>query len=358
MISVRSRCFLLFGAATQVAICGALAWMSLPISSALSENAMDSYSLEALGLDRSFGLWSLPEAPKLDRRKVDLGRRLFHDPKLSGTGTVSCASCHDLDAGGDDGRHKSIGVTGKRTRRNSPTIFNVGLHSSWFWDGRAASLEDQIDGPINDPDEMGSSWTHIVKTVKSSRDYAELFDAAYSGKIDQSTIKNAIAIFEKSLVTPGSPFDRYLKGDRSAIRHDAVAGYRLFKSLGCISCHQGTLLGGNLFQKIGVFRRYSSLNGSVSESKKDFGRFHVTGDEADRYLFKVPSLRNVALTAPYLHDGSAATLEEVVRLMAYYQLGRNLTDDEIAYLVAFLKSLTGPAALSSMGKEARNDQTN
>ena len=341
-----------------LAICGVLACVLLPIRAANAESVKNSVSLKALGFDRGFGLWPLPDPPKLDSRKVDLGRRLFHDPKLSGTGTISCASCHDLKSGGDDGQIKSIGVTGKPTLRNSPTVFNTALHSTWFWDGRAVSLEDQIDGPIHHPDEMGSNWPHIVKTIRSSRDYVKSFDAVYSGKIDQSTIKNAIATFEKSLVTPDSPLDRYLKGNRSAMSPRAVAGFGRFRALGCISCHQGTLLGGNLFQKIGIFRKFGLFGKRPQAQTADNGRYRVTKDEADRHLLKVPSLRNVALTAPYFHDGSAATLEAAIELMAYYQLGRTLSDEEIKDLVAFLESLTGRINLSSIGKEIPNGQTN
>ncbi|MGI9387935.1 MAG: cytochrome-c peroxidase [Methyloligellaceae bacterium] len=339
-----------------VPLCVAVSIFAAP-SSALGDTATYVDALDTLMLDRSFGLWPLPEAPKLDSRKVELGKRLFHDPILSSTGDVSCASCHDLKSGGDDGRAKSIGATGQPTRRNSPTVYNVSLHSSWFWDGRAESLEDQIDGPITHPDEMGSAWPDIVKRLKSSPQYTRLFRDAYGGDITPATIKNAIATFERTLVTPDSPFDRYLKGDLAALPKDAVTGLNLFKTLGCISCHQGALLGGNLFQKIGIFRKFGLLNRRAKGGAQDFGRYDVTKDDADRYFFKVPSLRNVALTAPYLHDGSAATLEEAVAMMAYYQLGRNLTSGETASLVAFLKSLTASAALSASGKEARNAQS-
>lgn len=281
----------------------------------------------------------LPDIGELDTAKVSLGRRLFHEPKLSANGAVACSTCHNLSAGGDDDLQRSLGVTGNETAVNTPTVYNTALHFAWFWDGRAASLEEQIDGPIHHPDEMGSDWESNVDRIKADTTYRADFRKSYRGEISERTIKDAIATFERSLITPNSRFDRHLKGEEEAMTAEEVRGYDLFQSLGCPSCHQGPLLGANLYQRLGIFEDYFVDRGGQRVS--DFGRFNVTGVEEDRFYFKVPSLRNVALTAPYFHDGSAASLEEAVAAMAFYQLGRSLDADEIALVAAFLKTLTG-----------------
>ncbi|MGQ0656070.1 MAG: cytochrome-c peroxidase [Betaproteobacteria bacterium] len=275
----------------------------------------------------------IPRSLALDARKVVLGRRLFHDPRLSRDDSVACASCHDLAKGGADGRDRSVGIGGQRTGRNSPTVFNAVFSFVQFWDGRAASLEDQIDGPLNNPAEMGSSWPAVVAKLAQDPQYVAAFRGLYGG-IDAAHIKNAIAEFERSLITPRSRFDRHLEGERGALSAAELKGYQLFKSYGCIACHQGVNVGGNMYQRLGV----AQAPGGGSE---DPGRMKITGQAEDRFVFKVPGLRNVALTAPYFHDGSVQTLEEAVVLMGRYQLGVVIPAADVALIAAFLHTLTG-----------------
>ncbi len=279
----------------------------------------------------------LPEV-QLDPTKVDLGRRLFHDTRLSRDNTLSCASCHNLAIGGVDRQRVSIGVSGAQGLINAPTVLNSGFNFSQFWDGRAASLEDQVDGPLQAPIEMGSQWPDVIATLRQDPDYPGVFTALYPDGIQRHTIKDAIATFERSLVTP-SRFDRYLRGDTRAISADEKQGYTLFKTYGCIACHQGTNIGGNMYQYFGVMGNYFQDRGNITTV--DYGRYNVTGKEQDRFKFKVPSLRNVALTPPYFHDGAAKTLPEAVMVMAKYQLGRILPEQDLRLIVTFLESLTG-----------------
>lgn len=275
----------------------------------------------------------------LDPAKVALGQALFNDERLSHDNTVSCATCHALATAGCDRRATSLGIDGQQGSINAPTVLNSGNNFKQFWDGRASTLEDQIDGPVQAANEMGSTWPEVLAKLNKSRDYLASFDALYSDGIQPKNVKDAIAAFERSLITPGSKFDGYLRGEPDALDAEEVKGYTVFKSYGCISCHQGVNVGGNMFQTFGVMADYFADRGHVT--KTDLGRYNVTGDEADRYVFKVPSLRNVELTAPYFHDGSAATLEQAVQVMGKYQLGRHLSDEETACIVKFLKSLTG-----------------
>ncbi len=275
----------------------------------------------------------------LEPTKVALGRKLFHDTRLSRNDQISCASCHNLQTGGADGRPRSIGINGSVGIINAPTVFNTAFNFSQFWDGRAATLEEQVDEPVQRPDEMGSNWEDVVRTLKRSPDYVQAFRQIYANEIRREYIGDAIASFERSLVTPNSRFDRYLRHEVNGLTPREEEGYRLFQSLGCSSCHQGINLGGNMYQKVGVMAPYFEDRGHIT--KADLGRFNVTGDEQDRYMFKVPTLRNVALTAPYFHDGTAATLDSAVRMMARYQLGRKLSQDEVDLIVDFLKTLTG-----------------
>ena len=277
---------------------------------------------------------------KLDPAKVALGEQLFNDPILSHNNKISCASCHSLTSGGGaDQLVHSIGIDGKQGEINAPTVFNAGLNFVQFWDGRAATLEEQIDGPVQNPSEMGSSWPEALQKLRSSAFYVDGFAVIYGDGIQSANVRDAIATFERSLITPNSRFDRYLRGQEDALNSEALEGYRLFKDYGCASCHQGAGAGGNLFEKFGVMNNYFAQRGNIT--KADFGRFNVTKNEADKYVFKVPSLRNVALTGPYFHDGSAATLEEAVRIMSLYQLGRTLTPEETNSIVKFLRSLSG-----------------
>jgi cytochrome c peroxidase len=281
----------------------------------------------------------LPLSVNVDPRKVELGRRLFLEPRLSDDNTVSCAHCHPLDHAGVDGLPRSIGVRGSMSDFNAPSVFNSGLAFAQFWDGRAATLEEQVDGPVNNPAELASNWPQIIGKLTHDDRYREAFQQIYAAGMTADNIKDAIATFERSLITPDSRFDRYLRGDDAALDETEKAGYRLFKDYGCSSCHQGRLAGGNLYQKLGVVNTYFDERKQAKTA--DLGRFNVTGREADKFKFKVPGLRNVALTAPYLHDGSVETLERVVWLMGYHQLGRRISGEDIDRIVAFLKTLTG-----------------
>lgn len=281
----------------------------------------------------------LPLAMPLDNRKVELGRRLFHDAKLSGDGSVSCASCHKLDGGGVDRLARSRGIGGKEGGINAPTVFNSGFNFRQLWNGRVATLEEQVDGPLQHPAEMGATWPQAIATLSKDTSYRTEFAAIYRDGIQPHNIRDAIATFERSLVTPNSRFDRFLRGDRSALNEEEQAGYRLFKQLGCTTCHQGVNIGGNMYHKLGIMEDYFTVRGNISEA--DLGRFSITQREEDRYSFKVPTLRNIALTSPYLHDGSVKTLEDVVQVMVRYQLGEQIETDELKKVVAFLHTLTG-----------------
>jgi cytochrome c peroxidase len=281
----------------------------------------------------------LPRDLNVNPAKVDLGNRLFHDRRLSRTGQVACASCHNLQTAGVDGQRVSRGVDNRTGTRNAPTVFNAALNFRQFWDGRAATLEDQAAGPLLNPIEMGSTWPQILDVLTNDADYVRDFDAAYRDGITATNVLNAIAAFERTLLTPDAPFDAYLRGEPSALSPAAQAGWRLFRTRGCIACHQGVNLGGNLYHNFGVMGDF--LGDKSRASDTDQGRYHITGRPEDRHLFKVPSLRNVARTAPYFHDGSTPTLPEAVRVMARFQLGIDLTQAETGQIVAFLESLTG-----------------
>jgi cytochrome c peroxidase len=281
----------------------------------------------------------IPLEIRLDQRKVALGQRLFNDTRLSHDNTISCASCHNLSRGGEDGLPRSIGIAGAEGGINAPTVFNSGFNFRQFWDGRAATLEDQIDGPVQHPKEMGASWPEVIAALEKDGGYREEFAALYGTGIRRETVKDAIATFERSLITPNAKFDRFLRGEKNALDGDEYAGYQLFKELGCISCHQGMNVGGNMYEKLGLVENYFAQRGNVQEV--DFGRYNLTGKPEHLYEFRVPSLRNVALTAPYFHDASASTLEQAVAIMGKYQLGVELKDAEIALLVKFLNTLTG-----------------
>jgi cytochrome c peroxidase len=285
----------------------------------------------------------LPEGLTIDPHKVALGDRLFHETRLSKDNTISCASCHDLTQGGDDGQVVSKGVGGALGTLNSPTVLNSGFNFRQFWDGRAATLEDQVDGPLLHPAEMASSWPAVLDFLKADAAYTKSFRDTYPDGITQASVKDAIATFERSLVTPNSRFDRWLRGDSKALTADEQQGFHLFVDTGCVTCHQGVNVGGNLFEVLGRSADYFKDRGS--EKPADLGRFNVTGVDADKHKFKVPTLRNVELTAPYLHDGSAATLKDAVEVMAKYQIGRELQPHEVDLLVAFLKTLTGENAI-------------
>ncbi len=279
----------------------------------------------------------IPESVKVHEAKAALGEKLYHDPLLSGDGTVSCATCHDLKKGGTDRLPTSKGIKGQLGGVNSPTVFNSGNNFVQFWDGRAKDLAEQALGPVENPVEMGAKWVDVEKKVATQKAYKPLFDELYGGSITKANIADAIAEFEKTLVTPNSRFDKFLKGDAKALTALEKKGWDLFQEKGCNACHNGPYLGGNSYQPMS--EDYFTDRGNVTQN--DYGRYNVTKDEADKYMFKVPMLRNVALTAPYFHDGQVKTLEQAVKLMAKYQLGEDLKPQETQAIVAFLKSLTG-----------------
>ncbi|MES0371860.1 MAG: cytochrome-c peroxidase [Mariprofundaceae bacterium] len=281
----------------------------------------------------------IPQTVQVDARKVDLGDRLFHDERLSGDNSISCAHCHALDQGGVDGTRHSFGVEGREGPINSPTVYNSGLNFVQFWDGRAATLEDQVEGPVHAGKEMDSNWQQVIKKLSADKRYPRDFKGIYKDGMTSENIKNAIAEFERSLNTPNSRFDRYLRGEDDAISDDEKTGYVLFKDYGCVACHQGANVGGNMYQTFGVMGDYFKDRGSVT--KVDYGRYNVTGNEEERYLFKVPSLRMVTLTAPYFHDGSEEKLEDAIKVMAKYQLGRKIPDEDIGLMIQFLHTLAG-----------------
>lgn len=267
--------------------------------------------------------------------KVELGKKLWFDPRLSMSGFISCNSCHNLSTGGSDNLPTSIGHNWQEGPINSPTVLNSSLNVAQFWDGRAANLQEQAGGPIANPMEMASTHVLAVDVINSIPQYREEFAKVYgNAEVTIDNITDAIAVFEETLVTPNSRFDQWLKGDDNAITEQELAGYNTFKSIGCVACHNGPAAGGTSFQRMGVVEPYQTTNPAE-------GRAAVTGKDADRFTFKVPTLRNVELTYPYFHDGAYWTLEEATDVMARLQLGRQLEDEEISNVVAFLKTLTG-----------------
>jgi cytochrome c peroxidase len=287
----------------------------------------------------------IPSVLPLNERKIVLGGRLFHDRRLSRDGSVACASCHDLGKGGVDGLTQSVGIGGRRGDFNAPTVFNSGFNFRQFWNGRAATLEDQIDGPVQNPKEMGSSWSEVVGKLSRDAAYEAEFKAVYGTPIEPSSVKDAIAEFERSLVTPNSRFDKFLRGERGALTVDELKGYQLFKRYGCIACHQGVNVGGNLYERLGVMSPYFDDTAEIAAAS--LGRMALTGKPEDIHIFKVPSLRNVALTAPYFHDGSVPTLERAVTIMGQFQLGVSIPPADVALIVQFLGTLTGEHAGAS-----------
>jgi len=268
--------------------------------------------------------------------QIRLGFMLFNDPKLSSDGQTSCQSCHDLKSNGAETTRVSTSVNGTGTR-NSPTVFNVSLNTRFFWDGRAVNLANQIDGPIHDPLEMNNTWENITQYVADTPKYQAYFYQLYNNKITADNIKLALISFMETLNTPDAPFDLYLQGNLSAISDTAKIGWHKFQKLGCIVCHQDRNIGGNLFQRFGNISDEQSL-----DTETDTGRFAVTGNPRDKFVFRVASLRNVAKTAPYFHDGRAETLEDAITIMAKKQLGQELDAPTIVELSAFLSSLTAP----------------
>jgi cytochrome c peroxidase len=280
---------------------------------------------------------------ELDRKLVALGDRLFHDNRLSQDNSLSCAGCHQLSSGGTDKRPRSIGVGGVIGGIKAPTVYNSSLNLAQFWDGRADSLEEQASGPVHSLVEMNSSWPEVISKLSRDSSMVEMFDELFIDGITGDNIATAIATFERTLVTVNSRFDRWLRGESNILKPQELRGYRLFKRYGCVSCHQGANVGGNMYGYMGAMGDYfKDRKGELTEA--DYGRYNFTGREEDKHYFKVPSLRLAAVNPPYFHDGSKQTLNEAVRVMGQYQLGRLIPEEDIEDIVAFLQTLVGKHA--------------
>ncbi len=279
-----------------------------------------------------------PATTSLD--EAQLGDLLFHDKRLSADNTISCSSCHSLTREGIDHLPSAIGIGGIRGPIKTPTVYNSSFNFVQFWDGRAASLEVQAAGPVHNPIEMASDWDQVIGKLELDEELQRRFLEVYADGITPKNIVSAIAAFERTLVTSNSRFDRWLLGDDAAITKEELHGYQLFKSYGCIACHQGANVGGNLYGKMGAMGDY------FADSKRkltaaDMGRFNVTGREQDRHMFKVPSLRLAARYSYFFHDASAKRLDDAIRVMGRYQLGRDIPEKDIKSIAAFLNTLVG-----------------
>jgi len=314
------------------------------------------FTHQAMAMEPLPGAPPVPSDNPITAEKITLGQQLFFDPRLSVDGTISCNSCHNVMSNGTDSRPVSVGIEGKTGGRSAPTVWNSGYLSTQFWDGRAASLEDQAKGPILNPIEMGMpSAEEAVKRIKNIPGYLAQFSAVFGGKdpVTYDNIAKAIATYERTLNTPHSPVDRYLRGDSSALNEQAIRGMKLVEEVGCTSCHNGpSYAGPALPVGQGFFQKFPAFEGSDYDKKYDLmadaGLFEVTQKAADKYMWRVPTWRNVALTAPYFHNGSVATLEEAVKVMAKTQLNKTLKDQQVADIVAFLNGLTGEFPAQTM----------
>ena len=280
----------------------------------------------------------VPAVSQLDLARVRLGERLFRDARLSRDNALACTSCHQLDRGGDDGRARSIGADGRPLDFNTPSVFNAVLSFRLNWRGNFRTPEEQAEAVLLDPRLMGTSWPELISKLSADQTYRDAFASTYGQAPARPLVLDALAAFERSLLTRRAPFDRYLLGESNAIGLEEKRGYELFKSHGCVACHQGVNVGGNLFQRFGIFDD-PSVVGPPTEA--DLGRFALTGRAEDFAVFRVPSLRNVAKTAPYFHDGRTETLEQAVAEMARTQLGRTLAPRDVEFIVRFLHTLTG-----------------
>jgi len=279
----------------------------------------------------------LPPAPKLDLSKAVLGGQLFHDPILSRRQTLSCSSCHDLSTGGTIPVKRTVGYEGRMHAFNAPTVFNVGNNYRLGWRGKHTSLAIQNENVLLDPNLMSNDWETLLPRLSEDAQYRTLFKSIYGTQPTRDNVLDALVAFQRSLVTPSAPFDRFLQGDPTAITAKQKYGYKLFKDYGCVSCHQGSNIGGNMFQIFGVFADPATVRSPVTVSPQ----WSLSAVQQDQKTFRVPSLRNVEVTAPYFHDGRVETLSEAVSVMGISQLGRELAFDEIDAIVSFLKSLTG-----------------
>ena len=301
---------------TKLIFCSLLALSALSASAALLDSV------------------NIPKTPQQEA-KIELGKMLWFDPRLSLSGKVSCNTCHDLSTNGADTKPLSIGYAGRKGTVNSPTVFNAEKQIAQFWDGRAKTLAEQATGPITNPLEMAMTPELAEGVIRSIPGYRPYFEKAFGSKNPTfSEIAEALAAFETTLTTPNAPFERYLKGDKNALTQQQIDGLKLFRRSGCIRCHSGNLLGGTSFQKVGSVRPYVTDNSSK-------GRMDVSGKPWDEMMFKVPTLLNVERTAPYFHDGAVKTLPDAVKKMADIQLDMNLSEKQVEEIVAFLESLNG-----------------
>lgn len=294
----------------------------------------------------------LPQEMKLDQKKVALGARLFGDKRFSKNDDVSCMSCHNfVKDGGADSRPRSFGTGGAIGPANAPTVLNSDFNLAQLWNGGIATLDEQVGKLVKNPVVFNTTWANIMAKLQKDDSYRSAFAASYKDGMTEKNITDAIVTFEKSLVTP-SRFDAYLRGDSSKLTTEEKKGYEKFKVYGCVACHQGMGIGGNMFQQFGVLGNYFKDRGNIV--KPDFGRFNVTNDPSDKFVFKVPSLRNVEYTAPYFHDGTAKTLHDAVDVMFKYQLGRSAPAEDKDLIVKFLKTLSAdPAQLKSIDAMVR-----
>lgn len=312
--------------------------------------------LSALNLPGYAANWeALPDKPPIPAdnsqsdAKVELGKILFFDPRLSSNGVLSCNSCHNVMASGTDNRPVSIGVKDQKGGRSAPTVWNSAFLTVQFWDGRAPSLEEQAKGPVTNPVEMGmKDWNTVIKLLKNIPGYEPLFKTAFgdNNPMTADNVAKAIAAYERTLITPNTPYDRYVKGEKIALTAQQIKGMNTFEEVGCSTCHTGSNFSGPaIAMGTGFFMKFPTYPGSPYDSKyqlmKDLGRYNVTKKADDKHLWRVPTLRNIALTAPYFHTGAVPTLDEAVRVMAKVQLNKDLKDDQVQDIVAFLNTLTG-----------------
>lgn len=284
----------------------------------------------------------IPQKGDLNPDRVQLGRLLYQDPLFSQDNSLSCNSCHSLQKAGVDNLPRYIGMNKIVGTLNTPTVLNSKFNFRQFWDRRAENFTEVIDDHINDRTVFANDWETILQRINEKETYKKAFQKAYAQeKVTSDLAKDAISTFLDSLVTPDSPFDRYLNGDKAALSPDAIKGYELFQQYGCITCHEGINLGGNLFQRLGIYQEYYANRTTVPS---DYGLYNLTKKEEDKHVFKVPSLRNIELTGPYLHDGSVQTLEEMIEIMGVYQVGQPIPPFHVPYLVKFLQSLNGVQA--------------
>jgi cytochrome c peroxidase len=292
----------------------------------------------------------LPLTVDQDPARVALGARLFADQRLSTGAVASCTTCHPLNSGGMNSEARTLSRDGKKRLRNVPTIFNVRFNLYLNWDGAHESLTTHTDAILQNPALMNNKWPELIARLQGIPEFAQAFKAAYPDGVTRANLIDAFVNYERSLITPNARFDQFLRGNATAITAGELHGYQLFKSNGCITCHQGVNVGGNLMQIFGVFVTPDPL--AAAGEPPDPGRFNVTKDPRDQSVFRVPSLRNVGVTAPYFHDGRARTLEEAVKLMGMAQLGRTLSTDDIRLIASFLRTLTGEYNGRSLAAQA------